>query len=141
MNIKYVILVKPIKNKKVKKKENNNNLDITNQTIRGTEMYMIPILFRAVRYTPDSLTKYNSYKSDVFSLGLCFLYASTLDIEILIKVRELLNMEEVGILINQYFGGRYSLEYINLLMYMLQMDENYRPDFIELNSWLLYGNY
>ena len=104
-------------------------------------MYMSPILFRTVKYKPDSLTKYNSYKSDVFSLGLCFLYASALDSEILIKLREILNMEKIGIIINQYLGGRYSQEYINLLMYMLQVDENYRPDFIELNSWLLYGNY
>ena len=130
-----------IKNKKVKKIGNNKNLDISNQTIRGTEMYMSPILFRAVKFKPDSLTKYNSYKSDVFSLGLCFLYASTLDTSILIKVREILNMEKIGIIISQYFAGRYSQEYINLLMYMLQVDENYRPDFIELNSWLLYGNY
>ena len=130
-----------IKNKKAKKFENKNNLDISNQTIRGTEMYMSPILFRAVKYKPDSLTKYNSYKSDVFSLGLCFLYASCLDSEILINIREILNMEKIGIMVNQYLGGRYSPEYINLLMYMLQVDENYRPDFIELNSWLLYGSY
>jgi serine/threonine protein kinase len=57
---------------------NFNNLDSSNQTIRGTEMYLNPILFRAVKFMPDSLTKYNSFKSDVFSLGLCFLYAGSL---------------------------------------------------------------
>ena len=43
-------------------------------------------------------------------------------------------MEKIGIIISQYFGGRYSQEYINLLMYMLQVDENYRPDFITLEK-------
>ena len=125
--------------KKVKKV--GNNFDISNQTIRGTEMYMSPILFRAVKFKPGSLTKYNSFKSDVFSLGLCFLHASSLDSEILIKIREILDMEKIGIIVNQYLGNRYSQEFINLLLYMLQVDENYRPDFIELNSWIQYGNY
>ena len=112
-----------------------------NQTIRGTEMYMSPILFKAVQLKPDSLTKYNSYKSDVFSLGLCFLYASSLDSEILLQIREVFDMEKMGIIVNQYLSGRYSQEFINLLLYMLQVDENYRPDFIELNSWIVYENY
>ena len=124
-----------------KAKKFGNNFDISNQTIRGTEMYMSPILFRAVKFKPDSLTKYNSFKSDVFSLGLCFLHASSLDSEILIKVREIVDMEKIGIIVNQYLGNRYSQEFINLLLYMLQVDENYRPDFIELNSWLQFGNY
>ena len=129
---------------KYQKEKKNKKLginDISNQTIRGTEMYMSPILFRAVNFQPDSLTKYNSFKSDVYSLGLCFLQASCLDVEILFKVREILDMEKIGIIVNQYLGERYSQEYINLLLYMLQVDENYRPDFIELNSWILYGNY
>ena len=104
-------------------------------------MYMSPILFRAVKFKPDSLTKYNSFKSDVFSLGLCFLYASSLNSEILLKVRETNDMEKIGIIVNRYLGDKYSQEYINILMYMIQMEEAYRPDFIELNSWILYGNY
>ena len=104
-------------------------------------MYMSPILFKAVQCKPDGLTKYNSFKSDVFSLGLCFLHASCLDSEILLKVREIMDMEKIGIIVNQYLGERYSQEFINLLLYMLQIDENYRPDFIELNSWIFYGNY
>jgi len=120
---------------------NFNNLDSSNQTIRGTEMYMSPILFRAVKSRPDSLTKYNSFKSDVFSLGLCFLYAGSLDLNVLFKVRNVLNMQKISIIVNQYLGRRYSQEFIGLLIYMLQVDEIYRPDFIELNSWIVYGNY
>ena len=124
-----------------KQMDYENNLDASNQTIRGTEMYMSPILFRAVKYRPDSLTKYNSFKSDVFSLGLCFLYASSLDLNILFKVRDIIDMEKIAIIVNNYLSNRYSQEFIELLLYMLQVDENYRPDFIELNSWILFGNY
>ena len=120
---------------------NFNNLDSSNQTIRGTEMYMSPILFRAVKFRPDSLTKYNSFKSDVFSLGLCFLYAGSLDLNVLFKVRDVLDMQKISIIVNQYLGRRYSQEFIGILIYMLQVDERYRPDFIELNSWIAYGNY
>ena len=125
--------------KKIKKFE--NNLEQSNQTIRGTEMYMSPILFKAVKFTPDNLIKYNSFKSDVFSLGLCFLHASILDSGILLKVREISNMEKLRIIINKYLSNRYSQDFINLLLYMLQVEEKYRPDFIELNSWFLYENY
>ena len=128
-------------NQNNKKTKQYGNLDISNQTIRGTEMYMSPILFRAVKFKPDSLTKYNSFKSDVFSLGLCFLYASSLNSEILLKVRETNDMEKIGIIVNRYLGDKYSQEYINILMYMIQMEEAYRPDFIELNSLILFGNY
>ena len=128
------------KKDKRKTKNNNLNLDESKQTIRGTELYMSPILFKAVKYRPDSLTKYNSFKSDIFSLGLCFLYASTLDTNILFRIREIFDMNKIMKIVNEYLGTRYSQNYINILLYMLQIDENYRPDFIELNSWLLFGN-
>ena len=101
---------------------------------------MSPILFKAVKFKPNSLTTYNSFKSDVFSLGLCFLHASSLDTNIIYKIREILDMQKIINIVNDYLGNRYSQNYINLLLYMIQIDEKYRPDFIELNSWLLYGN-
>ena len=124
----------------IKEKESYLNFDDSKQTIRGTELYMSPILFKAVKFKPNSLTTYNSFKSDVFSLGLCFLNASSLDTIIIYKIREILDMQKIINIVNDYLGNRYSQNYINLLLYMLQIDEKYRPDFIELNSWLLYGN-
>ena len=121
-------------------KESNLNFDDSKQTIRGTELYMSPILFKAVKFKPNSLTTYNSFKSDVFSLGLCFLHASSLDTNIIYKIREILDMQKIIKIVNDYLGRRYSQNYINLLLYMIQIDEKFRPDFIELNSWLLYGN-
>ena len=122
------------------KKNQNSNIifDDSKQTIRGTQLYMSPILFKAVKYKPDSLTKYNSFKSDVFSLGLCFLHASSLDSNILYKIREITDMKKIIDIVNNYLGKKYSQNYINFILNMLQIDENSRPDFIELNSWLLF---
>ena len=36
------------------------------QTVRGTELYMSPLLFNALRNTCEFDEKYNPYKSDVF---------------------------------------------------------------------------
>ena len=121
-----------------KNQSSNINFNDLKQTIRGTQLYMSPILFKALKYKPDSLTKYNSFKSDVFSLGLCFLHASSLDSNILYKIREIVDMKKIIDIVNNYLGLRYSQNYINFLLYMLEIDENNRPDFIELNSWLLF---
>ena len=101
---------------------------------------MSPILFKAMKYKPNSLTSYNCFKSDVFSLGLCFLHASSLDTAILYKIREIFDMEKIINIVYENLARRYSQNYINMILYMLQIDENYRPDFIELNSWLNFGN-
>ena len=51
--------------------------DVIRQTIKGTELYMSPIIFRALNKKQNQLV-HNTYKSDVFSLGMCILLAATL---------------------------------------------------------------
>ena len=53
-------------------KKNSN--DTIKQTIRGTELYMSPVLFKALKEKQnEKYTEHNCYKSDVFSLGLCLI--------------------------------------------------------------------
>ena len=111
--------------------------ETNNQTIRGTELYMSPLLFNAVKLFPNSLIKYNAGKSDVFSLGLCFLYASSLEYDCLYRVREIGDMISMNEMVYSYLGRLYSQEYINLIVKMLQLEEKLRPDFIELNTLLI----
>ena len=127
-------------NDKIENKNSDYNYDKSKQTIRGTELYMSPILFKAVKYRPNSLTRYNSFKSDVFSLGLCFLYASCLDTKILFKIREIFDMKKISDIVNECLKKRYSQNYINILLNMLQIDENNRLNFIELRSLFIYEN-
>ena len=41
------------------------------QRIRGSEMYMSPVLFKGF-HAKMAQVKHNAYKSDVFSLGMWF---------------------------------------------------------------------
>ena len=125
--------------KNIGKKNFNNKYayedNTMKQTLRGTELYMSPILFQALRSHPYQCVKYNSYKSDVFSLGMCFFLASSLDYEGLYEVREIIkNPKKTKYVVNRYLNMRYSQKYINLLISMLQINEKDRPDFIELEK-------
>ena len=128
-------------------KKNNQQIGIKNlfgfeknttkQTVRGTELYMSPILFRALQTKVVDGAQYNAYKSDVFSLGMCFLLASSLNYHSLFEIREVLDMNIIEKVVNKYLGKLYSKNYINLIVNMLQIDEGKRPDFIELNKALV----
>ena len=70
----------------------SGNRPTEKQTLRGTELYMSPILFYGLRSRKiKKYIKHNPYKSDVFSLGLCLLFAATLCFESLYDIRELQN--------------------------------------------------
>ena len=118
-----------------------NNLDFDDntkkQTVRGTELYMSPILFKALQMKSVNGAQYNAYKSDVFSLGMCFLIASSLNYQSLFEIREIYDMEIIRKIVEKYLGKIYSQNYINLIINMLQIDEKLRPDFIELNSMIV----
>ena len=110
--------------------------DTSKQTVRGTELYMSPCLFKALHNCPDINLEYNAYKSDVFSLGFCMLYASTLGFEALYKIRELYDFNKMKKIIEEHLEKRYSKEYIKLIVLMVQLKEKKRPDFIELENYI-----
>ena len=76
----------------------------------------------------------NAFKSDVFSLGLCFLLASTLNFNALCDLREVSEMRIMKIIITKYLKNKYSNKYIEFLFLMLELDEHNRLDFINLNN-------
>ena len=113
-----------------------NKVETIKQTIRGTELYMSPILFNALQNKKKvpKYTEYNAFKSDVFSLGLCFLLASTLNFNALCDLREVSEMRIMKIIITKYLKNKYSNKFIEFLFLMLEIDEHNRLDFIELNN-------
>ena len=120
-------------------KENiNNNYDDTiKQTIRGTELYMSPILFKSLKQKiKTKYTKHNTYKSDVFSLGYCILLAASLNFDTLYSIRELLDMDLIKKKIINYIKERYSDKFLNIILEMLEIEEKNRPDFIQLEKIL-----
>ena len=109
------------------------------QRIRGSELYMSPILFFALRRGFKKV-EHNTYKSDVFSLGMCLFYAACLSFDGPVEIREEMNMNVKAQILNKYLGARYSQKLIKILLLMLQTDESARPDFILLeNAILTYG--
>ena len=119
-----------------KEARNRNNIDTIRQTIRGTELYMSPILFDSLK-TKKRNGKYilhNSYKSDVFSLGFCILLAATLKVDSLYVMREIKDMIILQNEVYKFLKNRYSEKLINVIIAMLETDEKNRVDFIELEK-------
>ena len=104
------------------------------QRIRGSELFMSPIMFKAYHAGMPNV-KHNTFKSDVFSLGTCFFYAACLYIGGLNAIREIYDINIISKILNQHLRNRYSQNLINLLLNMLQVEESKRPDFIELEKY------
>ena len=105
------------------------------QHIRGSELYMSPIIFYALRRKEKHVV-HNTYKSDVFSLGMCILLAAGFSRKLLCDIRELKDMNYISEIVNNALNNRYSSNIINLILKMLQLDENLRFDFIELEEYI-----
>ena len=104
------------------------------QTVRGTELYMSPILYHALKTSPSKGAIHNVFKSDVFSLGMCFLLASCLDYKCLYDMRKVKNMNDIKKIVDKYVNKKYSENFVNILLIMLNLNEKDRPDFIELGN-------
>ena len=115
-----------------------NNRATVKQTIRGTELYMSPILFHALQEKGKiKCAEHNAFKSDVFSLGLCLLFAATLTFNSLCDIRELNDTISMKLVLKSYLK-RYSMKFTDILFSMLEFDEKYRDDFIELDKRIEY---
>ena len=101
------------------------------QRVRGSELFMSPILFKAYRARMNSV-KHNTYKSDVFSLGICIFLAAALSYGGPNLIREIYDMNVIRKVLNNFLEKRFSQNFINILLLMLQVEENKRPDFAEL---------
>jgi hypothetical protein len=96
---------------------------------------MSPILFFALRGRKVmKYIKHNPYKSDVFSFGLCCLFAATLCFESLYDVRELKSNVSLRVVVEKYLRFRYSQDIISIITKMLDVNETTRMDFIELEK-------
>ena len=115
-----------------------SSIDYTSmQTVRVTELYMSPILYTALKSSPNSGVNHNVFKSDVFSLGMCFLFASCLDYRCLYDIRKCKNMEDIYDVILKCSNGKYPQKFTDIMLTILEINENDRPDFIGLKSMLI----
>ena len=104
-------------------------------TLRGTELYMSPALYNGLKHDMNDVS-HNPFKSDVFSLGFCFLYAAALNFNLLYQVRDIFDNKNINMVLHQFLGKFYSEKFISLVASMLEMDESKRYDFIDINKYI-----
>ena len=104
-------------------------------TLRGTELYMSPALYDGLKNERNDVS-HNPYKSDVFSLGFCFLYASALNFNLLYEVRDILDSRSINIILHKFLNKFYSEKLIQLLASMLEIDESKRYDFNDIKTYI-----
>ena len=101
------------------------------QRIRGSELYMSPKMFRAYQSGKQNV-KHNAYKSDVYSLGICFFIAASLCYDGPNFIRQMTDMNKIKQVLDYNLAKKYSPTLINLIYTMLEIDESKRPDFMQL---------
>ena len=114
--------------------EAKNIKNIADQsTLRGSELYMSPVLYKGYKFNMKTIM-HNPYKSDVFSLGYCLLYALCLNLKALETVRELTTMRSIISNINKYtIKNKYSDKLMNIIYKMIDPNEDERYDFEDLS--------
>ena len=110
------------------------NSNIVND-LKGTEIYMSPILYNTLKNGIKQV-KHNVYKSDMFSFGYCFLYAASLNFDIINTIREFKFQGLVNKILLKMMKPRYSEEFIFLISKMINIEEEERYDFIDLENEL-----
>ena len=100
-------------------------------TLRGTELFMSPVLYSGLKHEKNDVN-HDPYKSDIFSLGFCFLYAATLNFDLLYKVRDIYNSNMMNKTLEENLKNKYSNTFIEILSKMLDTDESERFNFEEL---------
>ncbi len=102
-------------------------------TIRGTEMYMSPLLFKSLQEDKDDV-QHNIFKSDVFSLGYCFIFAASLDFKVISEIRNINSDFKLRKILQRMFFLKYSNNFIELILKMICNKEEERVDFIGLEK-------
>ena len=100
-------------------------------TLRGTELYMSPALYDGLKHEKDDVS-HNPFKSDVFSLGFCLLYAAALNFNLLYEIRDVTDMKIINKILHKHLRKNYSEKFISIISKMLEIDENNRYDFPSL---------
>ncbi len=113
----------------------NLKFKIEECTIRGSELYMSPILYNCLKNRKKDVL-HNAYKSDVYSLGLCLIYSLTLSINVLNEIREIYNMNTISNIVKRNIRRNYSNKLQDLVIHMIELDENKRFSFKDIREYI-----
>ena len=110
--------------------------DIDYYDIKGTEMYMSPKLYEEEQ-KGSTQVKINIYKSDAYSLGCCFVYALTKNLDLIMDIKLKKNDEENFKFIRENIFHKeleYSEKFLNIIFKLITYKEDDRFDFIDLEN-------
>ena len=128
--------IEGMKTKITPEEKPNNEEEQKINTLRGTELYMSPALYEGLKQGKNDVS-HDPFKSDVFSLGFCLLYASTLNFELLYEARDNDSSDMIKRILNKsFFKKVYSDKLIKILYNMLLFDESKRFSFQELLKFI-----
>ncbi len=108
---------------------------VQESTLRGSQLYMSPVLYNGLKYNQRDVI-HNAYKSDVYSLGFCLIYALTLNINILSDLRDIISMKVLSSMISKNIKKYYSSKMIYLITKMLELDERERFSFQDVEKYI-----
>ena len=94
---------------------------------------MSPALYNGLKINKDDI-EHDPFKSDLFSLGFCFIYATTMDFNFLFNLRNINDDIEMKAQINNILKNKYSEKFIWILTKMVELNEKNRFSFKELND-------
>jgi len=103
-----------------------SNENIIYENLKKNEIYLSPLLYYIIDKKNYS-RGHNSQKSDIYSLGLCMLYASCLNTRPIYEIKAIKNDHEtIKNLVQKYLKMKYSNQYIEILLGMLSPEEKFR---------------
>ena len=107
------------------------------QTFVGSELFMSPLLYNGLRQNKNTIV-HNPFKSDVYSLGLCLIYAMTLNLNVIKIIREKKYLKNIkkDITDNVKDLPQYPSRLSDIVFKMIEYEEDNRYDFIELRKHL-----
>ena len=98
------------------------------RTLKGCELYMSPSLYQGWIHGKSNL-KHNIFKSDIFSFGYCLIFATTLNMFILQKIRKLNDNKSIINEINKCINKNiYSNKFMSIISKMIDLNEEERYD-------------
>ena len=96
---------------------------------------MSPALYEGLKREKNDVS-HDAFKSDVFSLGFCVLFAAGLNFNLLYQVRDITDNNVTEKEINSYLNKAYSAKFIQILCKMLKIDEIQRFGFAEILEYI-----
>lgn len=94
--------------------------------LKKNELYLSPLVYNSVNKEQISKIPHTPNKSDIYSLGLCMIYAATLSTKPFFELRTKMESESIKRVINKYLKLRYSSHFIEIITGMLLHDEKRR---------------